>query len=111
MTQHDKLRETLGDNNYNYVISKHSDVIDKFIEDDCINLFIKLYKSYNENLDFLNSFYAAVRTIFYNRYKYDEVIEHHKVKRIVPSCFNSMNFTIKTDISSVEDLKNIKLKS
>ena len=94
MNYQEKLLKIFG-NNYEYIISKHSDVINRLKEDNYIEEFITLYTSYNKSLDFLNSFYAAVRVIFYNHYSYEEKVINHRVTRIIPEDFKSMNFLVK----------------
>ena len=109
MSYQEELLNIFGNNNYNYIINKHNDVITRLEEDNYIDEFIKLYKSYNENLDFLSSFYTAVRVIFVNHYKYQEKVVNHRVTRIVPKSFKSMNFIIKSEFLKFEDLKSISL--
>ena len=109
MSYQEKLLNIFGNNNYNYIINKHNDVIIRLNKDNYIDEFIKLYKSYNENLDFLSSFYASVRVILISHYKYDEKIVNHKVQRTAPDSFKSMNFLIKSELLKFEDLKNVSL--
>ncbi|MBR3116911.1 MAG: hypothetical protein IKF36_03445 [Bacilli bacterium] len=111
MNYQDKLLNTFGDNNYNYIISKHNDVITKLSNDNHIDEFIKLYNSYSENLDFLNSFYAAVRVIFKNHYQYTEKVINNRITRVVPSYFSSMNFVIKSEILHYEDIEKISMNN
>lgn len=109
MSYHEKLLDAFGEINYNYITSKHDDVITTFCSDNHIDEFIRLYNSYSENLDILSSFYAAVRVIFNNYYHYTEKMVNNKILRVVPSSFKSMNFVIKSEILHFSEIENISI--
>ena len=106
MNDYMKIKNLLGDINYNYIINKHNDVITKIVTDNHTDDFIRLMKNYS-NLNFFNALYSSVRVILLNYYKIKKERKYYGVNYIIPEEFKSMNFVIKREIENFEDLNNI----
>lgn len=101
-----KIKNLLGDNYYNYLMNKHYDVMNKIMDDNHTDEFIKLMKNY-KNLNFFSAFYTSIRVILLNNYGLKRETKNNSVKYSIPEGFTSMNFVIKNQIENFEDINNI----